>query len=102
MNKFGGQVILITGAASGFGKLLAERLAEAKAKLILADRNEAGLFEIAKTLRARGAEIFARTCDVTVEQQVKDLVSEGAAQFQRLDIAVNNAGISTPMKSFID
>lgn len=102
MSNFSGQVVLITGAASGFGKLLAERLAAEKAKLILTDRNELGLADIANALRKQGAEIFDKACDVTVEQQVKELVAAGAAYFQRIDIAINNAGISTPMKALID
>lgn len=101
-NNFSGQVVLITGAASGFGKLLAEQLAERNAKLILSDRNEKGLAEVVNLLRKQGAEVFDKVCDVTIELQVKDLVTSGAAHFQRLDIAVNNAGISTPMKAFIE
>ncbi len=99
---FQDQVVLITGAASGFGKLLAEQLAAQQAKLILGDRNELGLAAIVEKLREAGAAVFAKTCDVTVEQQVKALVENGAQHFGRLDIAVNNAGISTPMKALID
>ena len=102
MADFGGQIVLITGAASGFGKLLAQRLATAGAKLILGDRNAAGLADIAAQLQKQGTEVFAQTCDVTVEQQVKDFVDQGAAHFGRLDIAVNNAGMSTPMKPLIE
>lgn len=102
VNNFQNQVVLITGAASGFGKLLAERLARENAKLILGDRNELGLAASVDKLRNEGADIFAKTCDVTVEQHVKVLVEDGAAYFGRLDIAVNNAGISTPMKPLIE
>jgi len=100
--NFDDKVVLITGAASGFGKLLAERLAEQKARLILTDRNVSGLAEITNRLREKNIEVFAKACDVTIEQQVKELMKAGVEKFKRLDIAVNNAGISTPMKSFID
>lgn len=102
VEKFGGKVVLITGAASGFGKLLAERLAQLDAKLILGDRDELGLAAVGEKLRSAGADIFAKTCDVAVEQQVRSLVESGARHFARLDIAVNNAGMSMPMKALID
>jgi NAD(P)-dependent dehydrogenase (short-subunit alcohol dehydrogenase family) len=100
--KFNGKVVLITGAASGFGKLLAERLATDFAKLILADRNEAGLAEVTKRLRDMGTQVLAKICDVTSEAQVKELVEQGVKHFGLIDIAVNNAGMSTAMKPLIE
>lgn len=100
--KFNNQVVLVTGAASGFGKLLAEKLAAAGAKLVLGDLNEAGLDVVAEVLRARGAEVVAKRCDVTSEAQVKALVDAGVERFGRLDVAINNAGIVTPLKSLIE
>ena len=99
MSNFTDKVVLITGAASGFGKLLAETLASRGAKLVLGDVNEDGLRDVADSL---GAECVMRACDVTVESEVKALVELCLERFGRLDIAINNAGISAPMKSLAE
>lgn len=101
-NRFVEQVILITGAASGFGKLLAERLSSSGARLVLGDRNREGLDRIAETLRTGGAAVVAKPCDVTRESEVAALVNAAVDTYGRLDIAINNAGLATPMKALID
>lgn len=98
-SNFNGRVVLITGAASGFGKLLAETLARRGARLVLGDINETGVLEVAASLEA---EAVALACDVTVEQQVKALVDLAVERFGVLDIAINNAGMSAPMKSLAE
>jgi len=99
MYEYNNKVVLITGAASGFGKLLAEKLACAGAKLVLGDLNEAGVKAVAEQL---ATDVVAQRCDVTQESQVKDLVAASIEVFGRLDIAINNAGIATPMKALIE
>lgn len=96
---FDNKVVLITGAASGFGKLLAERLSALGAKLALSDLNEEGVLALADSL---GDNCFAMACNVAKEEQVKAFVESCVAHFGRLDIAVNNAGISTEMKSLLE
>src|SRR5574337_545377 len=91
IDSYQDQVVMITGAASGFGELLARRLAGMGARLALGDRNAAGL-----------ARVVAEVCDVSREAEVKALVDAAVDSFERLDIGINNAGILTPMKSFID
>lgn len=102
INSFRNKVVMITGAASGFGKMLAEQLADLGASLVLGDRNETVLEEVAASLRASGAEVLAMYCDVSHEADVKALVEAGVKSFGRLDIGVNNAGMSSPMKSLLD
>lgn len=91
---FSGKVALITGAASGFGALLAKGLHERGAKLILGDINLAGL-EAAS--QAFGDDALLQRCDVSQEQDCQALVQAGVEKFGRLDIAVNNAGIGHEM-----
>ncbi len=93
MGRFEGKVALVTGAASGFGKLLAEQLAAEGALLVMGDRNKWGLRHV-----ARGHVTAHMRCDVTKEDRVKALCDLAVEQFGRLDIAVNNAGISGAMK----
>jgi len=81
------KVAVITGAASGFGKTAAIRFARAGAKVVLADINNAG--DVAKETGG----VYVKT-DVSQEQQVKELMERAAAEFGRLDIVINNAGIS--------
>jgi NAD(P)-dependent dehydrogenase (short-subunit alcohol dehydrogenase family) len=102
LDSYRNQVVMITGAASGFGALLAERLAGLGARLVLGDRDVTGLERVAGTLREAGATVLAVPCDVTREVEVKALVDAAMATFGRLDVGVNNAGILTPMKRFVD
>jgi NAD(P)-dependent dehydrogenase (short-subunit alcohol dehydrogenase family) len=102
MSGFHDKVAMITGAARGFGKLLAEELASRGARLALGDRNKSGLAEVAASMCANGAAVVSAFCDVTHEADVKALVDAAVEKFGRLDIGVNNAGIATPMKSLID
>jgi NAD(P)-dependent dehydrogenase (short-subunit alcohol dehydrogenase family) len=99
MTGFEDKVVLVTGAAGGFGRLLATRLAEAGARLALADIDEPGVAAVADRL---GREVLAEACDVAVEKQVANFVAKAVDRFGRLDVAINNAGISTPMKSLVD
>jgi len=99
MSDFSEQVVLITGAASGFGKILAERLAAMGARLVLGDLNLAGVEAVAQSL---DAEVVACACDVSKERDVEALCQLAREKYGRLDIAINNAGIGTPMKSLLD
>jgi NAD(P)-dependent dehydrogenase (short-subunit alcohol dehydrogenase family) len=96
---FENQVVLITGAASGFGKILAEKLSAQGAKLVLGDINVTGVQEVANSL---GDHCIALGCDVTKEADVKALSDAAIETFGRLDIAVNNAGSSSHMKSLLE
>jgi NAD(P)-dependent dehydrogenase (short-subunit alcohol dehydrogenase family) len=102
LTSYAGQVVMITGAASGFGELLARELAAMGARLVLGDRNHEGLQRVASELRAAGAEVVDLHCNVTREAEVKAMVDAAVASFGRLDVGVNNAGMSTPMKALID
>ena len=91
---FSGKSALVTGAAQGFGLLIAESLAQRGAKLVISDINEAGVKDVAKTLSAKGYDVIAVACDVSKEDQCKKMVELAIKQYGQLDIAVNNAGIA--------
>ncbi|NIB44926.1 SDR family oxidoreductase [Pseudomaricurvus alkylphenolicus] len=88
---FTGKVILITGAASGFGQLLATEFSKRGAKLVIGDINEAGVQQVASTL---DNDATAMHCDVSREDHCKAMVEAAIELYGRLDIAINNAGIS--------
>lgn len=99
MSDFSGKVVLITGAASGFGKILAERLASLGARLVLSDLNLSGVETVAKSL---DADVVFCACDVSKELEVQAMCQLASDTFGRLDIAINNAGMSSPMKGLLD
>jgi len=87
------KIVLITGAGSGIGAAAAIAFAEQGAQVIVSDRNEAGGgATVAKIVNANGkAEFIA--CDVSNYEAVVGLVEQIKAKYNRLDIAINNAGI---------
>ena len=91
---FTGKVAVITGAAQGFGKLLAQTLAQRGAKLVISDINEAGVQQVADDIAATGAEVFALKCDVSKTEDCKAMVDAAIENFGRVDIGVNNAGVA--------
>jgi len=97
-NKLQHKVILVTGAAAGIGKCVAIELASQGADLILSDiNNEAGL-ALAKYLNET-YQINARfvEADVSKSDQVQALMNSIATKENRLDCAVNNAGVEQPL-----
>ncbi|WOT06894.1 SDR family NAD(P)-dependent oxidoreductase [Shewanella youngdeokensis] len=91
---FTGKVAVITGAAQGFGQLLAQELAKRGAKLVISDINEAGVLNVADQIASTGAEVIAMKCDVSKNEQCKAMVDVAVESFGRVDIGVNNAGLA--------
>ncbi|SEK85116.1 NAD(P)-dependent dehydrogenase, short-chain alcohol dehydrogenase family [Roseateles sp. YR242] len=94
---FKGQVALVTGASSGLGLATARAFAESGAAVTLVDRNEAQLEAATDALLAAGHRVIAIACDVSEEAQAQAAVERTVAEFGRLDMAYNNAGILGPM-----
>lgn len=94
---FSGKVVLITGAASGFGALLAKEFGRRGASLVLGDINGTGLEAVAVELRTANVPVHSMICDVSSEADCAAMVALAREHFGRLDIAVNNAGIAPPM-----
>lgn len=88
---FSGRTVLVTGAAQGIGRAIAETFASHGARLVLGDRNGAGVEELAKRLRGEGAEALAVQCDLGVKADCGRLVERASAAYGRLDVVVHNA-----------
>jgi 3-oxoacyl-[acyl-carrier protein] reductase len=88
-----GRVAVVTGAASGIGKAVAEVLAAAGARVVLGDLDEKGAEEAAAAIRKQGAEAVAQRVDVARRAEVDALVSRALDAWGRLDALVNVAGI---------
>lgn len=88
------KVAIVTGAAMGMGKSTAELFAKAGAKVIVADYNEVEGQKTADEIKASGGEATFIKVDVSVEEEVKNLVEKTVEVYGRLDVAVNNAAIT--------
>jgi NAD(P)-dependent dehydrogenase (short-subunit alcohol dehydrogenase family) len=89
-----GKTAIITGGSRGIGKEMAEALAEAGASLMLCARREEWLVETVEEFRARGFSVEGKTCDVSKPEDVQAVVDETVEKAGKVDILINNAGIS--------
>lgn len=113
-----GKVAIVTGSgrAKGLGEAMARRLAAEGCRVVLSDigtargaempadaiGSNAELERIVADIRASGGEAIGVTCDVLEERQVEALVARAVAQYGRLDVMVNNAGIGYLMKPIVE
>jgi 3-oxoacyl-[acyl-carrier protein] reductase len=97
--KLEGKVAIVTGAASGFGRGIAERFVLEGARVVLADINGAGVRELAAGL---GDSAVAVTCDVARKADVDAMVRAATEAFGGLDIMVNNAGTTHKNQPLLD
>ncbi len=94
MKKLQDKVALVTGASKGIGAAIARQLAADGAKIVVnyaADKN--GADKVVAAIEAAGGSAVALAADVTDQLQVEALIQSTLAQFGRLDIVVNNAGV---------
>lgn len=93
-NGIEGKVVVITGASSGIGEATAELLAASRAKVVMGARRLDRLQLIATRIEKNGGTVAYQEVDVTRREEVSKLVALAVAQFGRLDVMINNAGIS--------
>lgn len=99
VNELDGKVAVVTGAASGIGRGLAERFVAEGAQVVIADVETDRGERLAESLGANA--VFRRT-DVSDPEQVGALVSGAVETFGGLHVMVNNAGISSPLRKLLD
>ncbi|MFJ8645221.1 SDR family oxidoreductase [Streptomyces sp. NPDC093546] len=93
-DRFGGQLVLVTGAAGGIGRATAFAFAEAGARVVAVDRDAEGAARTAELARLIGApQAWAEVVDVSDEQAMEKLAEKVAAEYGVVDVLVNNAGI---------
>lgn len=99
---FAGKVALVTGAGQGIGLATARLFAENGASVVLSDRNQEELIKAVAELNAVGHKVIGVPCDVSIEAEAKALVEQTVAEFGRLDMAYNNAGVVGPWGPITD
>lgn len=97
--RFENKVAVITGAAQGIGKGVAERMAAEGAKLVLVDRSEL-VFELRDQLTAQGTEVLTLTADMEQAADCQRVMQEAVTHFGRIDILINNVGGTIWAKPF--
>lgn len=93
LQEFEGKVAVVTGAASGIGRALAERFVEEGMKVVLADVEEGALRETMQQLEQRGAEVLARRTDVSRADELTALAQATLERFGGVHVVCNNAGV---------
>lgn len=93
--KLRDQVCLITGGGRGIGKAIALAYTREGAKLALCARTASELEQTVAEMRKLGADCQGLTCDVSLEDSVKDFIGNVQSKFKRIDVLVNNAGVMT-------
>ncbi|HEY4332059.1 MAG TPA: SDR family NAD(P)-dependent oxidoreductase, partial [Ilumatobacteraceae bacterium] len=89
-----GKVVVVTGASKGLGRAMALGFAEAGADVVVSSRKLDACELVAAEIRAMGGRALAAACHVGDWQQCGELVTRTVAEFGRIDVLVNNAGIA--------
>jgi 3-oxoacyl-[acyl-carrier protein] reductase len=92
--RLSGRIALVTGASQGIGRACALKLAAAGATVALVARNLEKLNETAAQIAAEGGNAFAFACDLGEEEQIKSAFKAAMTQLGKIDVLVNNAGIT--------
>ena len=100
-DKFAGQVVLVTGAASGIGKVTAEMFASQGASLVLVDIDVDKLTSVADEFKSKGGNVTNRICNLSIEIEVSAMVIDVLRHMGKIDVLVHLAGIY-PFKGIVE
>ena len=100
--KLKDKIVLITGGTGSIGRVITETFLKEGAKVLVTYRREEQFKEILPGLSEYKENLFGKKVDVTVAEQVKNLVEETVSQFGRIDILVNGVGGIAPSANIID
>ncbi|MDM5328215.1 SDR family oxidoreductase [Neobacillus sp. CF12] len=89
-----GKTAIVTGGGRGLGEQIAEAYADAGANVVICSRNLEACQEISESLNAKGVRSLALKCDVSNQEEIQYVVDETMKEFGRIDILVNNSGVS--------
>ena len=93
MNEFKGRTAVVTGGASGIGRALADRFAEAQMNVVLADIEEAALERAVLEMEQRQQSVFGVVTNTMRKHSVADLLEQATHRFGNVHVLCNNAGV---------
>jgi NAD(P)-dependent dehydrogenase (short-subunit alcohol dehydrogenase family) len=96
VQEFANKVAVVTGAASGIGKAMVQRLAALGMRVVLADIERTPLVQFADELRATGARVVSEQVDVSKPDDLEALAAKAYAEFSAVHLLCNNAGVLPP------
>jgi NADP-dependent 3-hydroxy acid dehydrogenase YdfG len=94
MDHFAGKTAVITGAAEGIGRAIAQKAGAEGMALVLADVNAASLAKTAEAFREQGFDVLTRTVDVARSEEVEALAAAAFERYGKVHLLVNNAGVA--------
>lgn len=97
-----GKVVVITGSTRGIGRAMAEACARAGAAVVVSSRTAAAVEETVAQIRADGGTASGVACDVTREDDLRSLLDAALDEHGRVDVWVNNAGMSLGLRTHLD
>ncbi len=92
--RFAGKVVVVTGAGGGIGTAIAERFAREGGQVIVTDSNEQGAKETTAGINAEGLAAATYLADISSGEACRKLIADVIADFGKIDVLINNAGIN--------
>jgi len=89
-----GKVALVTGSTKGIGRAIAQRMAEAGARVVISSRNQDACDEVAAEINQHGGEAYPLACNINYREQLQALVDKTLEKYGRIDILVINAALN--------
>jgi 3-oxoacyl-[acyl-carrier protein] reductase len=102
MQTLAEKVTIVTGAASGIGRAIAERFGAEGARVVVNDVSAPGAEAVAQTIESAGGLALAAAADVSNAAQVSALFDQALARFGTVDVLVNNAGLTNTERHFLE
>ncbi len=96
VSKLAGQTVIVTGGGTGFGEQESIALAKEGMNVTVADVNKANAERVVREIEKAGGSSIAVGVDVSLEEQVEDMVRTTHDRFGQIDVLINNAGINAP------
>jgi 3-oxoacyl-[acyl-carrier protein] reductase len=100
--SYAGQVVIVTGAASGIGKSTAQLIASRGAQVVCLDLNQAGLIDVVASITKVGNQAVSYQLDIAKQNQINEVITTILNKYNRIDALINCAGYPGPTGKFVE